>query len=133
MHNAQFKNIIILFINIYSIVILDYLVILEISFYLRRVLELLEPPERLPPLLLPPLNPPDERVDDDEGRYVDELRVDDDELLTLVDEELRLVVVDDELLMLDDDIEREGADIALLVSLVVVGRAGNAEVEVLRR
>ena len=68
MHNAQFKNIIILFINIYSIVILDYLVILEISFYLRRVLELLEPPERPPPLLLPPLNPPDERVDDDEGR-----------------------------------------------------------------
>ena len=35
--------------------------------------------------------------------------------------------------MLDDDIEREGADIALLDSLDVVGRAGNAEVEVLRR
>ena len=68
MHNAQFKNIIILFINIYSIVVLDYLVILEISFHLRRVLELLEPPERPPPLLLPPLKPPDERVDDDEGR-----------------------------------------------------------------
>ena len=36
--------------------------------YLRRVEELLEPPER-PPLLLPPLlKPPDERVDEDDGR-----------------------------------------------------------------
>lgn len=35
--------------------------------YLRRVEEPLEPPER-PPLLLPPLKPPDERVEDEDGR-----------------------------------------------------------------
>ena len=131
MHNAQFKNIIILFINIYSIVVLDYLVILEISFYLRRVLELLEPPERPPPLLLPPLKPPDERVDEDDGRYVDELRVVEEELLTVDVEELRLVVVDEERTI--DDVGRELVVIVGLDSLIVVGRAGNADVEVLRR
>ena len=104
---------------------------LSIIYHLRRVEDELEPPERPPPLLLPPLKPPDERVDEDDGRYVDELRVDDDELRT-VDDELRLVVVDEERTV-DDEIEREGAEIALFDSLDVVGRAGNADVDVLRR
>ena len=53
----------------------------------------------------------------------------DDELLTLEEE---LLPPDDELFKVTE-VERIGAEIALLVSLVVVGRAGNAEVEVLRR
>ena len=78
MHNAQFKNIIILFISVIRN-------LLSIIYYLRRVEDELDPPER-PPLLLPPLKPPEERVDEDDGRYVEVERVVDDELLTLEEE-----------------------------------------------
>ena len=101
--------------------------LLSIIYYLRRVLDELEPPERPPPLLLPPLKPPEERVDVDDGRYVDVERVVvDDELLTL--EELRVVEEERTTDVVGLDVVTVG-----VTSRDVVGRAGNAVVVVLRR
>ena len=99
--------------------------------YLRRVLDDDEPPERPPLDELPPLKPPEERVVEDVERMVDVLRVVVDVLRT-VDVE-RVDVVDGR----DVDVEVGRAVVVVVVAVlrvdILVGRAGNADVDVLRR